>query len=386
MKKTCSKGSKSQKGCSSKKARLELSNGVKLEGRLIGADVASSGEMVFSTGMLGYAESIADPSYLGQILVFSFPLIGNHGVPVFDEESFFNTYGPESQMLCPQGLIMSQIFDEYYHYVKGVSLEDWMKENSVPGIAGIDTRYLVQMIRDAKTPLKGWIIPEGKTKKDIKNRFEFLNKVKSGEYADPSKYNLLPSISVSEPQTVGKGAKKVAVIDCGVKWNAVRMLAKENVSVEILPWDYDFSKVKADAWLISDGPGDPKNTGSLAKKVTEILKQNKPVLGIGLGHQILALAAGGQTKRMAQAQISHNQPVFICGTPKAYMTVQNHYYTVSKLPKDFKVWLENANDKSVEGIKHKTKPFTGVQFHPEPTTAQNDTGWIVTDFVKQIKK
>lgn len=370
-----------------KKAYLELSNGVKLEGSAIGADVSVSGEMVFNTGMLGYSEAMTDPSYLGQILVFSFCLIGNYGIPAPKGGDFFMSLGHESSSIKTQGIIVSDIFDGCYHHDGGVSLEEWMIEQNVPGIAGIDTRYLVQMIRESGN-LFGRIVPEGSGKKQKKDKFAFLQNFKEEEYVDPSKFNLLPSVSVKERKKFGKGKKKVAVIDCGVKWNILRMLADRGCEVEVLPWDTDFSQVECDGWLISNGPGDPKNTGDLVERVKkDVVSLNKPVLGICLGHQILSLASGAKTKKLNHGHRSHNQPVFSLPEKNAYMTSQNHRYAVemNSIPPEWELWFENANDGSVEGLKHKSKPFMSVQFHPEASSGPNDTGWIIDRFIELIK-
>jgi carbamoyl-phosphate synthase small subunit len=365
-----------------KKAYLELSNGIKLEGRAIGADVSVSGEMVFNTGMLGYSEAMTDPSYLGQILVFSFCLIGNYGIPSPENGDFFSSQGHESSSIKTQGIIVSDIYNGCHHHDGGISLEDWMKTQSVPGIASIDTRYLVQIIRETGN-LYGRIVSEGAKPQD-KNKFEFLSHFKDGEYIDPSKYNLMPSVSTKERQIMGKGSKKVAVIDCGAKWNIMRMFIERGCEVEVLPWDADFSTVKCDGWVISNGPGDPKNTEDLVERIKkDVLTSNKPILGICLGHQLLALASGAKTKRLSHGHRSHNQPVFSLPDKKAYMSSQNHRYSVEKssIQSGWELWFENANDDSVEGLKHKTKPFMSVQFHPEASSGPNDTSWIIDKLV-----
>jgi carbamoyl-phosphate synthase small subunit len=365
-----------------KKAYLELSNGIKLEGKAIGADVSVSGEMVFNTGMLGYSEAMTDPSYLGQILVFSFCLIGNYGIPFPENGDFFSSQGHESSSIKTQGIIVSDIYGGCYHHDGGISLEDWMEKQDAPGIAGIDTRYLVQIIRESGN-LWGRIVSEG-AKPQNKNKFEFLKHFENGEYIDPSKFNLMPSVSTKERQIMGRGSKKVAVIDCGAKWNIMRMLIERGCEVEVLPWDTDFSTVKCDSWVISNGPGDPKNTADLVERIKkDVLTSNKPILGICLGHQLLALASGAKTKRLSHGHRSHNQPVFSLPDKKAYMSSQNHRYAVEKnsIQAGWELWFENANDDSVEGLKHKTKPFMSVQFHPEASSGPNDTSWIMDKLV-----
>ncbi len=368
-----------------KKAILELSNGMKFEGKLIGYDCSVSGEMVFNTGMLGYSESMSDPSYIGQILVFSFCLIGNYGVPKLINNDFVNSFGHESSSIKTQGIIVSEIFDESYHYGSMIPLEQWMIEQKVPGIMGIDTRYLVQTIRNTRN-LFGWIIPEGAKKENVIKKFPFLENFKNDEYVDPSKFNLMPTVSTKQRKVFGSGKKKVAVVDCGVKWNILRMLVDKGCKIELIPWDTDFSTVEADGWLISNGPGDPRNTGDLVERVKQLLNGNKPVLGICLGHQIISLASGAKIKKMPYGHRSHNQPVFIIPEQKAFMTSQNHSYTVdpSTIDKDWNLWFENANDKGVEGIKHKTKPFMSVQFHPEASSGPNDTAWILSEFINKL--
>jgi len=335
--------------------------------------------------MLGYSESMSDPSYIGQILVFSFCLIGNYGVPKLTNDDFLTALGHESSSIKTQGIIVSEIFDESYHYGSMIPLEQWMIEQKVPGIAGIDTRYLVQTIRNTRN-LFGWIVPEGCKKENTIKKFPFIENFKKDEYIDPSKFNLMPTVSAKERKVFGTGRKKVAVVDCGVKWNILRMLVDRGCQIELIPWDTDFSTVEADGWLISNGPGDPRNTGDLVERVKELLNGNKPVLGICLGHQIISLASGAKIKKMPYGHRSHNQPVFIIPEQKAFMTSQNHSYTVdpSTIAKDWSLWFENANDKGVEGIKHKTKPFMSVQFHPEASSGPNDTAWILTEFINKL--
>ncbi|MDR3112207.1 MAG: glutamine-hydrolyzing carbamoyl-phosphate synthase small subunit [Elusimicrobiota bacterium] len=364
------------------KACLELSNGTRFYGKAIGANFCASGEMVFSTGMLGYSEAMTDPSYLGQILVFSFCIIGNYGVPIIRNGDFFSAKGHESSSIKTQGIIVSDIFNGTFKHNEAISLEKWMIENNVPGIAEIDTRYLVQTIRENGN-LFGKIIPEN-SKKERVDRFPFLEKFTNAHYVDPSKYNLMPSVSTKEILKFGSGEKKVGIIDCGAKLNIARMLVDRNCEVLVIPWDKNFTEISVDGWLISNGPGDPKNTGDLVERIKkQILSSGKPILGICLGHQLLSLAAGAKTKRLNHGHRSHNQPVFSLPDKRAYVSSQNHRYAVEKssIPKDWQLWFVNANDSSVEGIKHNTKPFMSVQFHPEASSGPNDTSWIIDKFI-----
>jgi len=374
-----------------KKAYLELSNGERLEGRLIGANVISSGEMVFTTGMVGYAEAMTDPSYLGQILVFSFALIGNYGIPARKNSGDFivseESTGYESAGIKTQGIIVSTDFNECFHHHGGMSLDEWMKKEKVPGISGIDTRYLVQLIRNNKT-LFGKIVPENPERKNEIKKYPYQQKTDVCGYNNPSAQNMLPSVSTKKLMKIGKGKTKIALVDCGVKWNIIRNLVREKCQVVLVPWDYDFEKVKADGWLLSNGPGEPNNTGDLIERVKNLLKQNKPILGICLGHQILGLASGAKTYRLKFGHRGHNQPVYNTINNRAYMTSQNHSYVIDPktLKKDWAVWFVNANDDSIEGIYHKKRYFRGVQFHPEASSGPNDTGWIISEFCEECKK
>ncbi|MDR2708949.1 MAG: glutamine-hydrolyzing carbamoyl-phosphate synthase small subunit [Elusimicrobiota bacterium] len=369
-----------------KKARLQLSNGMAFEGFSIGADSIATGEMVFNTGMLGYTEAVTDPSYLGQILVFSFCLMGNYGVPAAsNDRDFFAKQGFESSSIKTQGIIVSDIFENCFHHDAFLTLSQWLKLQNVPAICGVDTRYLVQIIRQSKT-LFGRIIPQGCENVSL-DKFEFLKKFSPRQYVDPSKFNLMASVSTKEIKHFGTHGKTVALIDCGAKWNIIRMLLEKNCQVDLLPWDSDFSKSSPDGWVISNGPGDPKNTGDLVERIRkDVLSRQKPILGICLGHQLLALASGAKTKRLSHGHRSHNQPVFCLPERHAFMSSQNHRYAVDKnsIRPDWRLWFVNANDDSVEGIIHKTKPFMSVQFHPEASSGPNDTGWIMDKFVKLL--
>jgi len=358
----------------SQKAHLILSNGDQFEGELIGFPLETSGEMVFTTGMVGYTEAITDPSYYGQLLVFAYPLIGNYGVPKLSKDPHaIVPQGFESRKANAAGVILSIDSEEAFHWNSTENLDHWLKANEVPAIIGLDTRHLVQLIRS--TPrLLGKIIPE-RPEKTLRQ-----------DFFDPSSTEVLKEVSTPRRELIGTGSPKIAIIDCGVKWNIIRQLLELGCQVELIPPTDDFSSVECDAWLVSNGPGDPKKTGTLIEKVQALLAtQEKPLLGICLGHQILSLAAGAETTRMDYGHRSHNQPVNLVGTRRGFITSQNHGYVVveKSLPPDWEPWFRNANDNTIEGIRHKTRPIASVQFHPEAAGGPRDTGWILKEFVEK---
>ncbi|MBP9709360.1 MAG: glutamine-hydrolyzing carbamoyl-phosphate synthase small subunit, partial [Oligoflexales bacterium] len=356
-------------------------------GRLIGAPLRSSGEMVFTTGMVGYSEALSDPSYFGQILVFSSPLIGNYGIPPMPEnlEQLLPS-GFESRHVNVSGVIISSDSPEVFHWSSFQSLDQWLLQNKIPGICGLDTRHLVHLIREQKNPL-AQIIPEknsGYVALGTNNPID----LQKYEYFNPSEHELLSHISVTSPQKIGSGKKRVALVDCGVKWNIIRYLLQKSCEVLLLPWDYDFAKVDCDAWLLSNGPGDPLKTGGLINQVKKLIEENRPILGICLGHQILSLASGCKTQKMKYGHRSHNQPVQLCGTRKGFITSQNHGYEVisESLQDNWVPWFLNINDKSIEGIRHLEKPFMSVQFHPEAAGGPRDTAWVIDEFLSYVFK
>jgi carbamoyl-phosphate synthase small subunit len=207
-------------------------------------------------------------------------------------------------------------------------------------------------------------------------------------FFDPGQYEILNDVSVKERTRLGKGSTRIALLDCGVKWNIIRQLIDLQCEVELIPWNHDLSKVDCDAWLLSNGPGDPAKTGDLTKRIAKLLEGNQPILGICLGHQLLSLAAGAKTERMTYGHRSHNQPVYEVGTRRGYITSQNHGYVVvdKSLPEGWEAWFRNINDETIEGIRHVSKPFRSVQFHPEAAGGPRDTGWILEQFVAEVLK
>ncbi len=351
-------------------AKLILEDGSVFPGYSFGSREAVSGEVVFNTGMVGYPESLTDPSYRGQILIFTYPLIGNYGVPGNERKDNLLRYF-ESEKIQVQGLIISNYSDEYSHWNAAKSLSEWMKEHDIPGIYGIDTRVLTKILR-AKGTMLGKLIYDGE-----KIRFE-----------DPNKRNLVAEVSINEPVTYKRGKKRVILIDCGVKNSIIRAFLRRDITVIRVPWDYDFLNEKADGIVISNGPGDPKMCDVTIENVRGSLKNNTPILGICLGSQILSLAAGANTYKLKYGHRSQNQPCVEVGTKnRCYITPQNQGYAVDSesLPEDWREWYFNNNDKTNEGVIHISKPFFGAQFHPEASPGPDDTEFIFDMFVRAIK-
>ncbi|MBU0614799.1 MAG: glutamine-hydrolyzing carbamoyl-phosphate synthase small subunit [Nanoarchaeota archaeon] len=349
------------------KAKLVLQDGSVFYGYAFGAAKSSAGEVVFNTGMVGYPESLTDPSYKGQILTLTYPLIGNYGVPPREKVDELLKYF-ESDRIQIQGLIISDYCAKPSHWNSVQTLSDWMKSEDIPGIYGIDTRELTKKLRTKGTMLGKIVID-----KDIK-------------YYDPNKVNLVEEVSVKEPVTYEKGHTKVVLIDTGVKNNIIRSFLDRDVTVIRVPWDYNFNKLSFDGLFISNGPGDPKMCKETIANVRVAMDNAKPIFGICLGNQILGLAAGGDTYKLKFGHRGQNQPCIEVGTKKCYITSQNHGFAVKtkSLPRSWEPWFVNANDKTNEGIKHKRKPFFSVQFHPEATPGPVDTGFLFDKFIEMI--
>ncbi len=344
--------------------RLLLKNGNSFDGKSFGAEVSAVGEVVFSTGMMGYPESLTDPSYKGQILVLTYPLVGNYGIP---DKKFW-----ESETIMISGLVVSNYIDTPYHFQSKQSLSEWLKKEGIPGIEIKDTRLLTQLIRE-----DGAILGKIVNGKNI-------------DFYDPNDENLVQQVStkkVSE-NIHSKNGKNILLIDCGAKKNIQRALSKRGVNVITVPWDYDFLqtkyKDKINGVVISNGPGNPKYVTKTIENIEKILKIDMPILGVCLGNQLLTLASGGDTRKLKYGHRSQNQPCIMNGTNKCYITTQNHGFEVNKIPTNFNPWFINANDGSNEGIIHKKKPVMSVQFHPEATPGPEDTEWIFDYFLEKI--
>lgn len=354
------------------------------QGELIGAPFFSSGELVFTTGMVGYCEAMTDPSYFGQILIFTYPLIGNYGIPTAPQTLKAPlARGFESAKAQAAGVIIAIDSPESYHWNSLQNLDQWLRQQNIPGIVGLDTRHLVQLIRGRSDRLAR-IQPQ---QPEGEKNFGKL-RIAAGDVFDPGAHCIIDEVSVKERIRLGKGSRKIAVIDCGVKWNILRQLQELSCEIELIPWNDDFTTVDCDAWLISNGPGDPQRTGSLKEKIQHLMRESRPILGICLGHQLLALAAGATTSRMVYGHRSHNQPVYEVGTRRGYISSQNHGYVVDdqSLPDEWQAWFRNANDQTIEGIRHQSRPFRSVQFHPEAAGGPRDTGWILEQFIAEVHR
>lgn len=351
------------------KAKLVLKDGTVFHGYSFGAKEPVIGEVVFNTGMVGYTESLTDPSYRGQILVLTYPLIGNYGVPEYEKEENLLKYF-ESDKIQVQGLLVSDYSSTYSHWNAKKSLSKWMIEHNIPGIYDIDTRELTKKLRTKGTML-GKIIYD-------KEKISF---------EDPNKRNLASEVSINKPVIYMKGKKKIILVDCGVKNNIIRAFLKRNFTVVRVPWNYNFIKEKANGIIISNGPGDPKKCNKTIEHVKVALSKNIPILGICLGSQILALAAGADTYKLKYGHRSQNQPCVEVGTNRCYITTQNHGYAVDSdtLPEDWREWFYNSNDETNEGIKHISKPFFGTQFHPEASPGPDDTEFLFDLFIRSMK-
>ena len=430
-------------------AKLILSNDYQGKGKLIGKPLIAKGELVFTTGLVGYVESITDPSYFGQILTFAYPLIGNYGVIKFSSNdhpsnTFSQTPNDHIQQCSspPLGYESDKIFasavlvvveSEYaYHYSSFLNLSKWLYANDVPGIALLDTRHLITMIRDC-SPLFGRVEPENAQQTRKINGFDLGD----GEFFDPKDHSILSYVTTSHyklykicDDNIGDNSSnpkinpfnysdktyeltendpsidlfkmnyhtskslrgcttpRLVLIDCGVKNNLIRKMLEYGCEVLQVNYQSDFSLLDCSGWLISNGPGDPSHASSVIAQIKKLLQQTRPILGVCLGHQLVGMACGILCEKMTYGHRSHNQPVYVPGTRRCFMSSQNHGFHLvesNHWPCEWKVWFRNANDSSIEGIRHIEKPFYTVQFHPEACSGPKDTQWILKQFSHKLR-
>ncbi|MFN8256556.1 MAG: glutamine-hydrolyzing carbamoyl-phosphate synthase small subunit [Bacteroidales bacterium] len=353
-----------------KQAKLVLEDGREFTGISFGYESSVAGEVVFNTAMTGYPESLTDPSYKGQILVATYPLVGNYGVPKKDAENGILKHY-ESDKIAVQAFIVSDYSHEYSHWNASESLGDWLKSQQIPGIYGIDTRELTQILRESGTML-GKIVIDGK---DV-------------EWYDPGKENIVEQVSPKKVETYGNGKYRIILVDCGVKNNIIRCFLDRDTTVVRVPHDYDYNGEEYDGLFISNGPGDPANCTDAINNLKKALAKDKPIFGICLGSQLMAIASGASTYKLKYGHRSHNQPVIKYGDKKCYITSQNHGYAVDNktLANDWEPLFTNLNDGTSEGIRHKSKPFFSTQFHPEASGGPTDTEFLFDEFIGMMGK
>jgi len=366
-------------------AKLVLNDGTVLKGEGFGFSSITVGEIVFNTGMVGYTESLTDPSYRGQILCFTYPLIGNYGVPEFRRRDKYNLpVGFESESIQVSGVIVNEICEKPSHWASKITLNEWLKQSKVSGIYGIDTRELTKKIR-----VHGVMMSILEVSKEPSSDDFLIKKLENNlNYND---INFVEKVSVKEPVEYGVGDNKVVLIDCGVKLNIVRELLRRGLKVIRVPYDTssrDILDFQPRGVIVSNGPGNPKQCVKTVRTVNELFDESIPLLGICLGTQIIGLALGGDTYKLKYGHRGQNKPCIDLGTLRSYVTSQNHGYAIN--PKSLegtglKPWFVNADDKTIEGLKHKNGRCISVQFHPEASPGPNDTEYVFDEFLNILK-
>lgn len=359
-----------------KKATLILDDGSRFEGFSFGYEGGAAGEVVFNTAMTGYPESLTDPSYAGQLMTLTYPLVGNYGVPSDAEQVNGIPRFMESDRIYPSALIVSDYSEQYSHWNAAESLSDWLKREKVPAITGIDTRRLTKLLRESGV-MMGRIEVEG-------------GEPAPAERVPYDRINYVAKVSCKKTQHYNSGSpKRVLLVDCGAKNNIVRCLINRGVEVMRVPWDYDFNNVPFDGLFLSNGPGNPDMCSETVEYIRKFISdpdEKRPLMGICMGNQLLAKAAGATVYKLKYGHRSHNQPVRMEGTDRCFITSQNHGFAVdpSTLEEGWEPYFTNMNDGSNEGIRHREKPWWSVQFHPEASGGPVDTEFLFDDFIKLL--
>ncbi|EMC99173.1 hypothetical protein BAUCODRAFT_31495 [Baudoinia panamericana UAMH 10762] len=363
------------------RATFTIRDGPIFHGKSFGARANVSGEAVFTTSLVGYPESMTDPSYRGQILVFTQPLIGNYGVPsaVRDEYGLLRYFESPNIQAC--GIVVADVALQYSHWTAVESLADWCAREGVPAISGVDTRAIVTHLREQGSSLGKITIGEE------------YDADEDEAYEDPGQINLVKRVSTKQPFHVPSpvGDAHIALIDCGVKENIIRSIVSRGASVTCLPFDYPIHKLARhfDGVFISNGPGDPTHCRATSDNLRKLMETSQiPIMGICLGHQLLAIAVGAGTTKMKYGNRAHNIPALDETTGKCHITSQNHGYAVDPdtLPSDFKVYFTNLNDKTNEGMIHKSRPIFSTQFHPEAKGGPQDSSYLFDLYLQEVKR
>ena len=358
-----------------KDVTLVLQDGTTFQGKSFGYEKAVTGEVVFNTAMMGYPESLTDPSYAGQMMVLTYPLVGNYGVPPFTVEDNGLATFMESDKIYAKALIVSDYSEQYSHWNACESLSDWLKREQVPGVTGIDTRQLTKVLREHGV-MMGRLV------------FERQEEQEEPDTQDYGAINWVERVSCKDIIRYNEGAgHKVVLVDCGVKQNIIRCLIRRGCEVIRVPWNYDYTGMEFDGLFLANGPGDPDRCVA----AVDILKKQmslsrKPICGICMGNQLLGKAAGATIYKLKYGHRSHNQPVQEVGTNRCYVTSQNHGYAVdtATLGQDWRELFVNMNDGSNEGIRHQTNPWFSSQFHPEACSGPVDTEFMFDRFIEAL--
>ena len=377
---------------------LILDDGTRFSGQSFGYEKPVAGEVVFNTAMTGYPESLTDPSYAGQLMTLTYPLVGNYGVPPFSIEANGLPTFMESGRIHAEAIIVSDYSENYSHWNAVESLADWLKREHVPGITGIDTRELTKVLREHGVMMGRIVFDDamdnGEWKMDNYGEVNYVDRVSCKDIivyaAGESK-----TFPVSTPKeelnsqlsTLHSPLKKVVLVDCGVKTNILRCLLRRGVEVVRVPWDYDFNGLQFDGLFISNGPGDPDTCDAAVQNIRRAMANEKlPIFGICMGNQLLSKAGGARIYKLKYGHRSHNQPVRMVGTDRCFITSQNHGYAVDNntLGADWEPLFVNMNDGSNEGIRHKRNPWFSAQFHPEAASGPTDTEFLFDEFVKLL--
>lgn len=379
---------------------LETHDGHAMQGYSFGAPVSAAGEVVFQTGMIGYPESITDPSYKGQILVMTYPLVGNYGVPDQNEKCDVVDQLPkyfESRRIHIAGLVVAHYTEEYSHYLAKSSLGQWLQREGIPAIYGVDTRALTKKLRTEGSTLGRLAVQKpAVVHGDVVGHADWKLFFDVPAWVDPNVKNLVAEVSLRQPMvytpktavTDKNGAPiRILVVDVGMKYSQIRCFVARGVELKVVPYDYDFSAEKYDGLFISNGPGDPQILSTLVKRLERVLQEAKtPVFGICLGHQLMARAAGASTLKLNYGNRGHNIPCTSEISGRCYITSQNHGFAVdaATLPTGWKELFVNANDHSNEGVYHESMPFFSVQFHPESRPGPRDTEFLFDVFIDAV--
>lgn len=335
--------------------------------------------------MVGYPEALTDPSYKGQILALTYPLVGNYGVPPYDLNYGIPLYF-ESDRIQTSGLIIHELCTEPFHWASTRTLDKWLIDENIPGICGVDTRRLTKKLRTHGVMLGIIQTCEEGEEPDISTLLKEAQNI-----PDPNLTDLVKEVTVKEPVNYKiYGKHTVVLIDCGVKNSIIRNLLKREINVVRVPYDFSAKEIMEyhpDGVFLSNGPGDPKKCCKTIESVKELVEK-VPVMGICLGAQILALSQGGDTYKLKFGHRSQNQPALDLNTNRCYITTQNHGYAIDtecfcRIP--LEPWFINPNDKTIEGVKHKSKPVFAVQWHPEASPGPYDTEFLFDTFAKNME-